>query len=422
MFPRALVPWLVLLGAACPGPAMSVLDGGADAGDAGDGGAVDAGPYDAGLPAFEAASFCAVWSSTSCAWALGCGQVLADEAARCAQLQQVTFCDEAATALDAGRVGFDAGVAMRCLLALEDAKCGALPGSCWRAYPPRVSLGGACAADAECTEGFCRLDGGCGACTLPLPLASACTGAGQCDDAGYCDGMACAPRLDAGVSCVGFGNAACRSGRCAYQSGLGDVCDSKPVPSSCTFSASCPAGWYCDEFDACALRLDDAAACQKDDACKSGACVSGKCQTIAPLSIAKGDACSASWQCAYGLICAGGKCGARTYAGAACELRGLDVFVGCPYRFVCDAKELTCAPLDVYCHYPGYCPGGPAFGEACTSSCRGYSSCATLDAGAFCVRDEALPGEACDLDLANRACAVGECEGTCPAEASGCGS
>ena len=87
---------------------------------------------------------------------------------------------------------------------------------------------------------------------------------------------------------------------------------------------------------------------------------------------------------------------------------------------VCDAKALKCAPLEVYCRYAGYCAAGPKVGEPCTQSCRGYSSCANLDGGAFCVRDEALPGEPCNLDLANRACAVGACAGVCPAETMGC--
>src|SRR5262249_37950803 len=153
-----------------------------------------------------------------------------------------------------------------CLLALEDAKCGALPASCPRAYVAQVALAGGCAADGECAQGFCRLDGGCGRCTAPLMLGSGCTAAGQCDDAGYCDGVACQPKLDAGVSCVGLGSAACRSGRCAFAAGIGDVCSSSSIPTSCASSASCPAGWYCNEFGECGLQLANAQSCKKDDA------------------------------------------------------------------------------------------------------------------------------------------------------------
>lgn len=410
-----------LLLAACPGPKPPGIDGGADAGDSGEDASVDAGPYDAGIPVFDAAGFCGVWAQTYCRWALGCGQEPASEAQRCLDVQAVTFCDPVNARLDAGRVAFDAGEALKCLLALEDAKCGALPSSCPRAFVAQVPLDGACSADGDCTHGFCQLDGGCGVCTAPLALGSACSGAGQCDDAGYCAGSSCAPKLDAGVSCVGLGSAACRSGRCAFAAGMGDVCASSSIPPSCASSASCPGGWYCNEFGGCAVKLALGSSCKKDDACVSGACVSGKCEAVAVASVAPGGACSAGWQCAGGLICKGAKCVERLRAGAACELAGLDVFVGCPYQLICDAHDLKCAPVEVFCSYPGYCSAGPLAGEPCASSgCRGYSACVTLDGGAQCVRSQALPGEACNTDLASRACAVGDCVGQCPAVTSLC--
>jgi hypothetical protein len=135
---------------------------------------------------------------------------------------------------------------------------------------------------------------------------------------------------------------------------------------------------------------------------------------VAAASVAAGVACSDSWQCAGGLICKGSKCVERLRAGATCDLAGLDVFVGCPYELICDAHDLKCAPAEVFCNYPGYCTGSPSEGEPCSTSCGGYSACATLDGGATCVRSQALPTEACNTDLASRACAVGDCAGTCP--------
>ncbi len=223
-----------------------------------------------------------------------------------------------------------------------------------------------------------------------------------------------------GVSCLSLGNDACRSGRCAFEAGVGPVCASSPVPGSCASSAACPGGWYCNAFGGCAPREADGQSCRSDDGCQSGACVAQRCAALQVASVASGGACSDSWQCAYGLVCRGGVCAERLRADAGCALEGLNVFVGCPYLYVCEAKLHLCAPLDAYCRYPGYCPAAPSAGEPCTQSCLGLSACATVDGGGVCVRSQALPGEACDPDLLERACAVGACAGTCPPAPAGC--
>jgi hypothetical protein len=374
-------------------------------------------PSDAAPHLAPADPFCAVAIPALCAQRNTCAPVRFKEATAECVARERPRCDADLERLRAevaaGRLAWSQAAADRCVAALAAPRCGSVfLRYCTGVFTPRVAAGGICFAPTrtgalatvlgteECQAGRCPWEV-CGAtCPASAPIGGDCS------------------TLDCG-----------EAGSCVWQSGGGRRCEARRAPGercgnglpSCQASAWCadPGGAPCpfDTVTACACRADLAAGdpCALDDQCPAPlVCGDGRCRglqgalgescyapapwtcqdglaclengaaislgTCAPLR-ALGETCSASDQCADGLVCrVEGRCGVPGSLGAPCAVPAVGI-----------AWDGECA-TGLQCVAGTYQPLADQVGAPCTGvSCFG--------AGLYCAGTACAPvaveGESC---------------------------
>jgi MYXO-CTERM domain-containing protein len=288
---------------------------------------------------------------------------------------------------------------------------------------PKVDNAASCTSDHECKSGFCveglccntACNGVCQACTAANKASGpdglcgyAKEGAdphGNCEDEGqtsckhdgFCDGNGACRFYPNGSACgttdcvnnVQTGYACNGTGTCnpdaKVDCGL-YACNSGQCTTTCTASASCSSGAYCDVASSkCKSRDANGTKCTKADTCQSGYCVdgvccdqacSGQCQAC-DVSTATGT-CSPVFGAPHGsrTACSGatgntpdGKCAARVCDGSK-SVGGCVGFVGAEVGCrdeLCSDGEAT---FSATCNSLGQCGAADA---KMTRSCEPYA-------------------------------------------------
>ncbi|MCO4760184.1 MAG: hypothetical protein KC502_01690 [Myxococcales bacterium] len=291
---------------------------------------------------------------------------------------------------------------------------------------------GACDDDDVCTVGDACVAGGCAPgkpqncedgnpCTTDsCDKAKGCVHQAQegaeCDDGDACtSGDACK-----GAACVGGKTVACDDGKACTK----DVCN----PGSGKGDGGCVHTF--DDGAAC----DDGSTCTIGDACKSGACISGKAQPCDDGNPCTADGCDAKKgcvstplkpgascddgnACSTGDTCAGGGCQAGKALtcddGNACTKDSCDLTKGCVHVAADGGK---CIPAGNSCTVGGICKAtvckpvaqvGCDDGKTCTTDACDKQS-------GKCVFTPLKDGSTCNdgaACTAGDACVKGECRG-----------
>lgn len=249
---------------------------------------------------------------------------------------------------------------------------------------PKKGNGTGCAANNECTSGFCAT----GMC-----CDSACTG--QCDScnltgkAGTCSPVTGPPESGKPACGLGF---QCQAGACApscttdlqcaashYCSG-GTCLAKKPLGSTCTTTSEC-ASFNCVDGYCCNSPCNGA--CQACDV----PTLEGKCAPVSPgaphgtrtctpsIYCGAAGACSSSCtthaDCASGLICLGGTCTSKKLNGSSCLDGGECASTNCVNGTCCDKPCFgeceSCREVGAV----GTCKLKPAFATCGLTGCSG---------------------------------------------------
>jgi hypothetical protein len=262
----------------------------------------------------------------------------------------------------AGRLGFDAATALKCLDASKTKTCFdqlAPQAICAAVYAGLVADNGACQANAECATGYCdrgtTLHDGCAGTCKPFTAEGATCGTGHpaCAPSDYCDSATskCKARSAASGTCDPDKGPFCQPGlycigtTCqAPGGGLGAAC------ASGLFGSSCDDAFHCDDTAKCAARQADGGTCASFDACDDGL-----------------DCVGLVVDQSTGAVTTNGACKAYLDVGGACDSTLAES--GCPGGTACDAKSHTCARVGVagadcntgnlYCREGLYCDGTP---------------------------------------------------------------
>ncbi len=208
-----------------------------------------------------------------------------------------------------------------------------------------------------------------------------------------------------------------------------------PFSGSCTETASCPNGWYCNTGSStCARKLIDGSACDSDASCESGYCSVGRLCCSSSCG-ANGEPCTSPVQCLSGYCvdsqCCSGPCGSpceHCVAGACEPLDdGEDPNdAECPGGPTCNGAracwartlgELCDTGRDDQCA-SGFCVDGRCCNQACLDACR---QCDT--AGACVPVINASDPGTCSASNASGDCPIGsvcECDsaGACKISAA----
>jgi hypothetical protein len=296
----------------------------------------------------------------------------------------------------------------------------------------KVATGDACTFDYDCADGYCLFEQCPGTCTEYAGLDESCLDGERCDPELSCrflsaDAAECRKLEPAGADCRDEHDCAsqiCREAQCAAEAELGDACsfdDSCPAPERCVWNEQamrsectdvpgdgepctqacergffcdlgqqqcmplggvddpctslleCEPGLWCDEMS-CAERVGAGDACSPDMAsCEDGLTCGGEAgaETCrAPGSVAEGDSCSSTYECAAGTYCAAGSCAPGQDEGSSCiDQRD------CLEALFCDFGADNVAP--------GECTAKHAAGEACVSDYE-------CEQG-FCIGNECSP-------------------------------
>ncbi len=277
----------------------------------------------------------------------------------------------------------------------------------------KAANGVACAAGHQCLSGFCA-DGFC--------CNSACAGGGcnRCDLAGKLGTCTLATSGDPG-------NPACVPYVC---NGVSAAC-----PTSCTGSANCVAGGYCNGT-ACVVQLAQGAACTANGQCQSGFCADGYCCNSACAGDCnRCDLTGTTGSCTTAPAGNGGKsdttgvapsCGAYVCNGTAAT---------CPATCATDANcagadycsGTSCVPrlsAGAACTTANQCLSGfCADGVCCNSDCAGACDrCDLLGSVGTCTLAPAGNGGKDDVTGASPACGTFVCSGASPTCPSSCSS
>jgi hypothetical protein len=286
---RLVLPFVGLALAACPMPVppmdAGVVEPPTDAGvveefDAGRQ-RFDAGAPDAGFTSVTVDGWCRTRALASCLRQVRCLSLSESEVNGCVARALETGCDQVAVSAgaDAGRLAFDASVALECLNGFGRGSCSDEPPACAAVFTGRVATDGGCVTAAECGPGaYCdtfgatcpfrclafrqpfetcdffrrcapglacfRGDGGVEVCQPAKPPDAGCVDFDECGDDGVCLSGACVQRrADAGEPCgVRSGYPFCGTeffcrqgpppmegdepppGTCQRRAGLGGVC------------------------------------------------------------------------------------------------------------------------------------------------------------------------------------------------------
>jgi len=204
---------------------------------------------------------------------------------------------------------------------------------------------------------------------------------------------------------------------------------------SATSAKSCSDVWALK--DACHLNgsLPDGSACGSGNQCQSGYCKIpwGKTCGVCTAKATAGANCMSVWECASGLICAGGQCKTPGAAGALCSdsqpcrsdlycNNGTCAKPATSAGTPCDSSILTSCSIisGLYCPESGVCkniqlvPGGSSCGLG--TSCEGGGVCKQKSPDALsgtCVSPVA-DGQHCDASqslycMSPATCVSGQC-------------
>lgn len=266
-----------------------------------------------------------------------------------------------------------------------------------KADAARSSLGGSCASDLACGDGFCQpaapvgfCAGSCQDCGAPAQCVQTNVGplcllrgpgvlGDPCWIPSDCKSMLCSPSVGGGGRCSQSCAAGCPSG---YSCAANDTCEKAGG------ALSLPVGWPCQSGFDCAsglcratpgARFDSvcSASCKFATDCPlgSGCSLSGEqgwCLPSSQSSGVAGQPCSASGQCAGGLVCDVG------------------------YLPELGACRVTCDP---YAAVPSEC----ASGEVCVGLGAGKGACRPAIGGLKALNQPCSAAEPCRDDLV---CAV----------------
>lgn len=282
-------------------------------------------------------------------------------------------------------------------------------------------------ASGHCENGFCCADGDC--CQVASDCPTFGTFAPVCDTPATCQGSRGAAVCNANFECTTQSgvpdDSACTATTVANDCGwwlpiacTGATSQTAPAcPTTCTTSAECDAGGWCDPASrTCREDLDDGAACGVDDGrCKSGHCQNGFC-------CAGGDCCAAATDCpasyASPPVCTSpvacdGEADVATCVASICGTAA----------DVDDDRACTAATVASDCgpYRPIFCTGSATqTAPACPTSCTGDAECdasAYCNAGGQCVPDQPDGGTCAD----DGECVAGHCQnGFCCASGDCC--
>ncbi|MBT9555488.1 MAG: trypsin-like serine protease [Myxococcales bacterium] len=278
------------------------------------------------------------------------------------------------------------------------------------------TIGLPCDDDAECTSGICYK----GVCSRLCKAEAPCgnpfvcsTTLGICEVAGIGGACTVDAQCPAGLCHDGVCTRACNGNRLACPAGA--VCDDAPdVPLPLATSGICriaPVGPACDD----------------DDACPGGDCVTGRCTRA--CTSAAGFECPNGWYCdettaQCQLADVGATCTSNAQClGGTCEdgtcTRECDVTLPCPPTHRCDDASALCERIpfgdtcqaDVDCGFgecvDGRCTGACAAGAECLSgyTCDAVDAlCRLIPSGNACTDDAQCDGGTCEGGACTRAC------------------
>lgn len=335
---------------------------------------------------------------------------------------------------------------------------------------PDEPVGAACDRDKQCpdnkncVDGFCcdgACTGVCNACSNAkkgsgangtcgaiadggAPRATgcalggtACQADGKCDGEGACRkfapnttpcgaGTVCTDNAVSGQLCDGLGN--CQTGGssepCAPALCVGGKCN-----TSCTGNGDCHAAGFCNSQGVCDDKFPDGDDCGRDDECKNGHCVGGKCCN---------NSCDGACQSCTTGVCElrdAGAVGGPSCAPFVCD--GISELCPdsctsdevCLDTFFCKLSDNLCQPREngTPCTADDQCPERFCVdGVCCATACDGQ--CEHCDSSGACVATEGAPLGGRDACAGHADCA-GSCDGQeraqctgAKAEGSACGA
>jgi hypothetical protein len=304
--------------------------GGADMPDAGSDRYVSDGP--SSRAPFQ--SFCAAVRSSMIARNERCNGFTHDQALAFVNIDP---CDVWGSAIDGGRMSFDATGADSCVAALNALSCAvdAPPAACDGVLiglvPNYTGLGGpgACDYSSQLT-----LTGPTTPATASL--FTECVPGSFCVDhsTGPGPGSICAPLLALGGTCSGApGQGRCGAGVCDH---TGHCATPKASGEGCTASSDCAPGLACGAASTCAAKHASGACASSTECIPPATCDNGNCGIRPP-----GGCCTSDSNCAVNQACptGGGSCYVMPVLGQACELGRTVCLAG-----VCDGTTKVCRP------------------------------------------------------------------------------
>jgi hypothetical protein len=297
------------------------------------------------------ASRCAKFTPEAAEWALGF----------------MIDCDRIHAAMQAGRVGYDAGAAEACIDAFQDATCDvdigdAVPEVCDDVLVGKVPPGGSCtlSINQECIGGWCSFDA-CdapGACVAYRTLGQTCGGPAQeCSPELYCDGTCRTPVpptvLTLGDPC-NVPNTVCGTGLWCDEAMFVPVCQARKTSGDCLGDGECAVGYECrtgtclpwlQPGDACVVGAEKpcviGAYCGEDGKCHAWVGVGFACGPILESDYIE---CLGSWCKPTGMSDTG-TCVAYLAHGATCDLAG--PWSQCGPGWMCAGDPASC--VESYC-------------------------------------------------------------------------
>ncbi|MCA9565430.1 MAG: hypothetical protein KC561_18160, partial [Myxococcales bacterium] len=258
------------------------------------------------------------------------------------------ICAETRTAVDAGRLGYDAYMATACVAQMGRFDCieGPYPDPCPEVFQPLVPLGGTCYADEArhylageriCAEGYCSRDA-CPAVCEPFAARGESCAIASCQPTDWCVQNTCVARAAVGEACDGdipcAEGLSCRDGECIQGlTSQDDPCSSHEdcyygvcIDSRCEFQVQL--GDPCRGVHNCPV---DAICNIEDDE------LVGVCEPLRGL----GGECRYSRECQDGLFCPSGQCAEYPEVGEPCLSSQCGEDAACRYNED-DGVEGTC--------------------------------------------------------------------------------
>jgi hypothetical protein len=362
-----------------PEPDAGIIDEARDAGRQ----RFDAGTPDAGFTVVSVDTWCRTRALASCLRQVRCLSLSPGEVNGCVTRTLETGCDQVAVTMgaDAGRLAFDASVALTCLNDFARGSCSDEPAACASVFSGRVAADGGCVTASECGPGaYCdtfgtscpyrcltfrrpgetcdffrrcepglacyRGDGGVEVCQPTKPPDAGCVDFDECGDDGVCFSGSCFKRrADSGEPCgVRSGYPFCGSEFFCRQDPPG-MTGEEPAPGTCQRRAGL--GGVCVGNGTCLPSL--------------------RCSTVVTTGTClakarRGEICSAFNDCEDGLLCSnqttrcepfpadGGDCGFETGSQGRCQAGFF-----CDFSAIDDRRCLRRRAAGEECNYDQMC-------------------------------------------------------------------